>query len=384
MTQHEREDEMDRSPIIAFEVHTLSGEAPESRGPFTPAGRLTSRYLRVVTKHGYEGMYGPIDEETVPSLLNIIGPFVMGRDGLAIADLWDAMARSHRHSRHGHYKMALSAVDNALWDLRGQALGLPVWRLLGGGSRSKIPVYASTLGAKLDDDSVRRIALETHAAGFEGQKWFPRLGPKDGERGLRRSVAIVRAVRDALGADADIMVDAGGGDWDLSYALRWSRQVADLHPTWLEEPFRPHELESYRGLSRFGIVPLAAGEHLYDLSELAVLLGTGSITTAQCDPEWCGGVSELVRMCAVAQTFGVSIIPHGHGMHAAFHVIASQSTAVCPKGEYLINVMPDRHHFEVSPPTPIAGLVTLPEAAGFGIELDPARILARTIAVPSA
>lgn len=367
-----------RSMISAVEVHTFTGAASESRGPFTPAGSLTSKYLRIATADGLEGFYGPIDDETLTPLLRFIGPQIIGCDALAITDVWHTMA-THRHGRHGHYKMALSAVDNALWDLRGKAYDSPVWRLLGGGARTQVPVYASALGSALDEDSVARTALDIRDAGFEAQKWFPRTGPADGEAGFTRNISLIRTLRETLGDGADFMIDAGGSGWDLLYATRWSRHVAEFTPTWLEEPFRPDQLSAYRSLSQFSLVPLAAGEHLDDRSELAEYLAAGVLSAVQCDPEWCGGVTELVRMCALAATAGLPVMPHGHGLHAAIHVVASQPVDVCPKGEYLLNVMPDRHHFELDPLRPVDGKITVPDRPGFGILIDESKVQARGI-----
>ena len=108
-------------------------------------------------------------------------------------------------------------------------------------------------------------------------------------------------------------------------------------------------------------------------------LTEGSLAVLQTDPEWCGGVTELVRICGLAETFGVPVIPHGRGLHSALHVIASQSPGVCPMAEYLLRSMPDRHHFEVSPPAQVGGSFDLPRKPGFGIELDAAKIDTRRI-----
>lgn len=370
---------MNRSTIAAVEVHTFVGTAPEARGPFTPGGQILSKYLRIVTSEGLEGFYGPIDDEVLTPLLHFIAPLIIGRDALAVTDVWHAMA-AHRHGRHGHYKMGLSAVDNALWDLRGKFFQMPVWQLLGG-VRSEVPVYASALGCALDTESVRQAALEIRSEGFAAQKWFPRLGPSQGESGFERNISLVRTLRETLGESADFMIDAGGSEWDLLYASRWSRRVAEFAPTWLEEPFRPDQLSAYRRLADSGILPLAAGEHIYDRSELVEYLNPGVLSVIQCDPEWCGGVTELLRMCSLATAFGLTVMPHGHGLHAAIHVVASQPADFCPRGEYLLNVMPDRHYFEFDPLVPVGGKIALSERPGFGIVIDDSKVESRSIQV---
>lgn len=107
------------------------------------------------------------------------------------------------------------------------------------------------------------------------------------------------------------------------------------------------------------------------------ILSERILAVLQADPEWCGGVTELVRICALAETFGVPVIPHGHGLHAAIHVAASQSPGTCPMTEYLYRVMPGRHQFEATPPEPVSGAFPLPRQPGFGIQLDEHRITGR-------
>lgn len=343
------------------------------KNPFGAGGSMTARYLRIGTDAGVEGIYGPIDAEVVAPLIAQIGPRLIGRDALAVTVTWDALDRVDRHARHGHFKMAMSAVDNALWDLRGRVFDAPVWQLLGGSARESIPAYASMLGTPLDEDSVVEQVRWAKGEGFEGQKWFLGDGPSDGEQGLRRNVDVARSVRRSIGDEADMMFDVFRG-WDLAYAKAWTRRVEDLHPTWLEEPFLPSHFAAYAELHRATSVPLAAGEHLYDRNDLVPYLNDGILAVVQSDPEWCGGVTELVRICAMAELHAIPMIAHGHNIHAALHVAASQSPIVCPKVEYLVNIVPLRHFFEIDPPVAIGGSVDIPRRSGFGIELDSSKI----------
>jgi L-rhamnonate dehydratase len=352
---------------------TVTGGAPR---PAT--GPAQSLYLRIATDRGAEGLYGPIDREVTWALLEQLAGFLIGQDALATSIVWDKLERLDRHARHGHLKMAISAVDNALWDLKGRVLGVPVWQLLGGSSRPRIPAYASMLGTSLESDVIHEKAAEIAADGFAGQKWFLSDGPGGGPEGMKRSVRVAEDVREAVGPDQQIMFDVFQG-WDLAYARAWAQRVAPIQPTWLEEPFPPNRYPAFAELHRSTGIPLSAGEHLYDRADVLPYLNDGTLAAVQSDPEWCGGVTELVRICALAETFAVPVIPHGHGLHAALHVVASQSPATCPKIEYLVRSMPNRHHFEVSPPVPVGGTVALPQRPGFGIELDDAKIDERTL-----
>ena len=105
----------------------------------------------------------------------------------------------------------------------------------------------------------------------------------------------------------------------------------------------------------------------------------GALAVVQCDPEWCGGITELQKICTLASIYDVPVIPHGHSVHTALHLIASQPPAVCPLAEYLILKMRSYHHFEKTPPAPVRAHFQLPDAPGFGIELDDAKIESRAL-----
>jgi L-alanine-DL-glutamate epimerase-like enolase superfamily enzyme len=341
----------------------------------TPVSAL---YLRVRTKGGAEGLYGPIDHECVPVLLRDLAPLLAGRDAIAVEELWDRMHRQNRHGRAGHYMMATSAADNVLWDLRGRLLGLPVFRLLGGG-RDRVQVYASCLGFSLEEGRAEEKAKALRAQGFRAQKWFLAHGPAEGRQGLLLNVALVRRLREAAGDETDLMFDAFMG-WDLPYALAWAQEAEAFHPRWIEEAFPPDRLESFAALRAATSIPVASGEHFYGRWEAERYLRARAIQVVQADPEWCGGTSELVRIATLASAHDAHVVPHGHSLHAALHVVASQSPATCPMGEYLLVKMaladhPWYHgHFEREPLRLDRDEVLLPERPGFGIALDPAKV----------
>lgn len=361
-------------PITLYAEHRPPARQPPAERP----DQLISLYLRIRTDQGLIGCYGPIDHEAAWPIVDLYADFLVGQDALAGTVLWDKLERLNRHARHGYLKLAISAIDNALWDLRGRVYDAPVWQLLGGASRDRIPAYVSTLGTSLEPELVAATSARLKAEGFDGQKWFFADGPGDGPDGLTRNVELARVVRETVGPDFPIMFDAFMG-WDLAYARAWIDRVRDLRPTWLEEVFLPNRVEAFIELHRSTGQPLSAGEHLYDRPDVLPFLQSGALAVLQCDPEWCGGVTELVRICALADTFAVPVIPHGHGLHAALHVVASQSPATCPKVEYLYRTMPNRHHFEKHPLTPEGGSFALPQGPGFGIELDESKITSREL-----
>ena len=335
-------------------------------------------YLRITTGGGGFGLYGPIDREAATIALEDLRSFVIGKDALAGEALWDEMYRSNRHSRAGIFLMAISAIDNALWDLRGRHYGVPVYRLLGGPTRESVEVYASCLGFSLEPEAVRKRCLILQKEGYRYQKWFLAYGPGSGPEGMRKNVELVRILRETLGDDTELMFDSFSG-WDLSYALEWAHQVEKYRPRWMEESTHPEKLESFAILRRSTTIPVASGEHFYGRWEVERYLQAQALSVVQADPEWCGGISELLKIGTVASLHDVPVIPHGHSIHAALHVIASQSPMTFPLAEYLILKMKNYYHFEIHPPVVNKAHLALPEGPGFGIELDPAKIESKEV-----
>lgn len=348
-------------------------EYHDSKQPKKASAAVSALYLKLQTDVGVEGIYGPIDNEAAIVVDQQLKTFVIGRDALAGETVWDQMHRSNRHSARGHFMMAISAVDNVLWDVRGRYFEAPVYRLLGGPTRSHAEVYGSSLGFSLEPEAVHKKSRELKQEGFRNQKWFLGYGPGDGSDGLAKNVSLVRGLRDAVGDDVQLMFDAFMG-WNLDYAIDWAKQVEKFRPRWIEEAFHVEKIDSFVELHRATSIPIASGEHFYGRWQAHEYLKARAISVVQADPEWCGGVSELVKICNLASLYDAQVIPHGHSIHAALHVVASQSPMTCPLVEYLITKMRSYYHFEKTQLTPVNGKIALPETPGFGIELDPAKI----------
>jgi L-rhamnonate dehydratase len=340
--------------------------------------RTNAIYLRIKTANGPEGLYGPIEHDAALVVQTDLRPFLIGKDALAGETLWDQMYRSNRQSRDGFFMMAISAVDNTLWDIRGKVYGVPVYRLLGGPTRASVEMYASCLGFSLEPEAVRTRALAIQKEGFRYQKWFIGYGPGSGPEGMRKNVDLVRILRETLGDDTELMFDSFSG-WDQDYALEWAHQVEKYRPFWMEESTHPEKIESFAAMRRSTTVPIASGEHFYGRWEVERYLSAGALNVVQADPEWCGGVSELVKIGTVASLHDVHVLPHGHSLRAAIHVIASQSPMTFPLGEYLINKMRHYYHFESNPLVPDRAHIALPTGPGFNVQLDPARIESQTV-----
>jgi L-rhamnonate dehydratase len=350
----------------------------DSANPKKISSAISALYLKIRTDGGVDGLYGPVDKEAAIIVDQQLKGFLMGKDPLAGEALWDQMYRSNRHSRRGLFLMAISAVDNAIWDLRGRYFGTPVYRLLGGPTRPNVEAYASCLGYSLEPDKVRARSVEFRDSGFRFQKWFLAYGPGDGPAGLKKNVDLVKTLRESVGDDVELMFDAFQG-WSLDYAISWAKQVEQYRPRWIEEAFPADKVETFAQLRRSTSVPVASGEHFYGRMEVHDYLKAGAVSVVQSDPEWCGGITELVKTCTIASLFDAQVIPHGHSLHAALHVVASQSPGVCPLAEYLVTKMQSYYHFEKYPLAPVRGRFALPERAGFGIEFEDGKVEKRTL-----
>lgn len=340
-----------------------------------PAGRhtVTALYVEIHTDAGVSGVFGPIEDEQAYIIRRFLRPFLIGRDPLATEALYDQMIRLNRHGRSGLFMTGVSAVDCALWDLKGKAWGQPIYRLLGGPTRSTVPAYASMLGHSIEPQAAALVALQYKALGYAAQKWFFRYGPGDGEAGKLKNAALVRALREALGAHYTLMMDAFMS-WDLSYATEMARTLEPYNLTWLEEPLPPERVGAFAQLKAAARVPIATGEHVYTRWQVRELLAAGAVDVIQTDPDWTGGITELVKICALASAYDVPVVAHGHSLLAALHVAGAQSPNTVPMVEYLIQHQAHKQHFHTPIYAPVNGEIELPALPGLGLVLDEAKI----------
>ena len=345
----------------------------------SPAGRrLEGIFVEITGETGIVGRYGPLYRMQGQLIRDQLGPFLMGRDAFAIEILHDQMLRLDRHGRNGTFMTAISALDCALWDLKGKALGQPVYRLLGGPSRDRLPVYASMLGFSVDPETAAATAVGMKNEGYPAQKWFFAHGPGEGDAGLRRNLDLAFALREAVGSEYPLMFDAFMG-WDLPYASRMLSGLEDIRPAWMEEPVPPEQFEAFRRLKQaHPSIPLATGEHVYGRWQTSELLATRSVDVLQNDPDWTGGITEQLHICSLASAATVPVIAHGHSVLPALHVAAARPPATVPYVEFLLSFQKEKQHFQSQRLWPENGSLPLPEGSGLGIDLDEARIESRS------
>ena len=334
---------------------------------------LRASYVEVKTDEGISGLFGPIDEQQVFIISTYLRPLILGQDALATEKLHDQMLRMNRHGRSGMFVTGVSAVDCALWDLKGKAWSQPLYRLLGGPTRTEVPAYASMLGFPVKPDQAAIIAAGYQQMGYQAQKWFFRFGPGDGEKGLVQNLELVAALRNTLGDGYALMMDAFMG-WDLPYAEMLVRRLEPFHLTWLEEPLPPERVSSFVQLRQAASVPLATGEHVYTRWQVRELLLSSAVSFIQADPDWTGGVSELIKIADLCSAFDIPLVAHGHSLLAALHLAGARSSHDIPWVEYLIQHQPGKQYFHTDLYQPVDGLIRLPDRPGLGISLDSEKI----------
>ena len=337
---------------------------PASGPPYT----LDSRFLLIDTDQGVTGVCGALDEEDCAIIQRHFAELLIGEDPHASQRIWDKMYRHAIHGRKGAAMMALSKVDLAIWDLKGKLLGAPVYQLLGGPTRKRIRAYASMLGYSVEPTQVVARTRHFAAQGFTAFKWFMPGVPQDGEAGIRRNVEIIRAAREAAGPDALIMFDAWSS-WNVPFTQRMIEASAEYRPTWFEEPVLADLIPQYAELRRGARgVFITGGEHEYTRWGIKALLDAQAVHILQADVTWAGGLSEMVKICALASAYDIPVIPH-HGGWPSTHLIASQTITTCPMQEWLFLAGRPANVFYKYKLVPVDGHIDLPTAPGLTMDM---------------
>jgi L-rhamnonate dehydratase len=257
-------------------------------------------------------------------------PLLIGRDPWDIEFLWQTMYRkTMAFGRKGIGMVAISAIDIALWDILGKSAKQPVYRLLGGRTKPRIPVYASRLYS-VELNELEAEAKRYKKEGYKAMKLRFGWGPTDGPAGMQHNLALVRTVREAVGDGVDVMADAYMG-WTLEYAKRMLPLLEPFHLRWLEEPVIPDDVLGYAELKSYGRVPIAGGEHEFTVYGFRDLLQARALDYIQFDTNRVGGITQARKIAALAEAYSVPVIPHAGQMHNYHVVMASLNS---PMAEY--------------------------------------------------
>ncbi|MGH9452887.1 MAG: L-rhamnonate dehydratase [Terriglobia bacterium] len=246
-------------------------------------------------------------------------PILLGQNPFDVEFLWQHMyRRTLAFGRKGIGMVAISAVDIALWDLMGKITKQPVYRLLGGKTKAKIPVYASRLYSQPLEELTKE-AQRYKEQGFRAMKLRFGWGPADGAVGMQRNLELLRTVRDAIGDGIDLMADAYMG-WTMEYARRMIRMLAPFNLRWLEEPVVPDDIGGYAELKAMNVTPISGGEHEFTLFGFRQLIDARAVDVIQFDTNRVGGLTQARKVAALAEAYEVPVIPHAGQMHN-FHVV---------------------------------------------------------------
>jgi L-rhamnonate dehydratase len=325
-------------------------------------------YVKINCDSKLHGLFGPIDSDQAHVIKTHLAPFLEGRDPLASEKIHDQMMRMNRHGRSGLFVTGISAIDCALWDLKGKYYEEPIYRLMGGPVREKIPAYASMLGFSTEPERAKETALEYKEMGYTAQKWFFRWGPGQGEAGMDKNMALAAGLREVLGENYPLMFDAFWG-WDATYARRMLTLLEQVNPAWMEEVVSAERTTLLADLQLSTTIPLAGGEHVYTRWQVREYLEHRAVQVIQADPDWCGGITELLKIADMCSAFEVPCIAHGHSLLSALQVAGARSRATVPYVEYLIGHQERKQHFFKEKYKPVKGYITLPETPGLGIIL---------------
>lgn len=242
---------------------------------------------------------------------------LVGEDPFNIERIWDILWRSSMYyGRAGIVINAISGVDLALWDLLGNALGMPVYKLLGGATKPRLPSYCT------GNDIEQHLEF-----GFKRLKLAIPHGPADGREGMKKNLALVKRTRELLGPDGDIMLDCWMS-WTERYTIEMAEMLEPYRIYWMEEVLQPHDYAGFGRLSaQIKSTRIATGEHEYTRYGFRQLLENRSASIWQPDVEWCGGLTEMRRIGALAAAYDIPVIPHGGGLNEAVHFITATTNA---------------------------------------------------------
>lgn len=267
--------------------------------------------VRIEASNGVSGIGWA--EDGTGAAANVINThfkqLLIGKDPSEIIKIWDVLFRaSIPYGRKGVAIEALSAVDIALWDLKGKQLNVPVYKLLGGTNNEGMKTYASHL-QPVEMDLFKEEAKAYAEEGYQAMKMRMPGNPKHGLTGINRNVERIEAIREAVGHDIEIMADAYMG-WDLRFAKRMMDAIKPYNVSWIEEPLLPDELEMYSELCRYSSVPISHGENEFTRYGFAQIIWAKAANILQPDVHRVGGITEIIRVAHLAEVAGLEIVPH--------------------------------------------------------------------------
>ena len=269
---------------------------------------MGSFWVEITTDKGVTGlgMGGPAGGFIVE---NHLTKLLLGKDPMDIERNWDILWRSTMsYGQKGVAINAISGIDIALWDIAGKALGVPVYKLLGGATKDRVPSYCT------GNDIEQHVEF-----GYKRLKLAIPHGPADGLEGMRKNVELVKRARQAVGPDGDVMLDCWMA-WTERYTIDMAEMFGPYRVYWMEEVLQPHDYEGMGRLrQKIKDIKIVTGEHEYTRYGFRQLLAHNAAEIWQPDVHWCGGITEMRRIGALAAAYDIPVIPHGGGSHDSQH-----------------------------------------------------------------
>lgn len=314
--------------------------------------------------HGIGVTYHEVGGEAIRELIRLaIAPKLAGRSPMETEALYEENFHYMRGvGRKGLAFCAYSAVDIALWDLKGKMLELPLYRLLGG-TKNKVPIYASGGWTSYSREELVNEAREMVSRGYDKVK--VKVGV-DGGRNPNEDLRRIQAVRDAVGPDIAIMLDANNV-WQAGTAVQFANRVRECGITFFEEPVFADDIP---GLARFKQgtdIPLATGEHEYTRYGFRDLVLAGAADILQGDVTRCGGYTEMLKIIGISQAWNLAFAPHGME-HMHMHLAAAAPNALYLERLFMFEEVVESVYW--NPPRPENGMLELPGKPGLGLELN--------------
>ncbi len=346
-----------------------------------PGWRKNLIFVKVETDagiHGWGEAYSQYDRDTaVTAQLNALGPYMVGRSPFDIKH-FTQFAFDDYAARRGSVELfcAISGIEQAMWDIVGKACQQPVYNLLGGKVREKIRVYANgwSYGMKQPDDYAR-AAEKVVKMGFTAMKFDPLPAPwrtwvpKEHER---RAVSVVKAVRDAVGPDVDILIEQHRRLAPM-HAIRLDKQLAEFDLYWMEESCQAEFPDELAQIRREIGVPMVIGEATYTKTGFRPLLEKRSADILNADVACCGGILELKEIAAMAESFLVAISPHNYNSTLVALASTVHASATMPNfiiTEYFLPFVDFVDKISPNQLKPKNGYIDLPTAPGLGVDVD--------------
>lgn len=341
-------------------------------------------FLKISTDEGIAGWGEPILEgraETVKTAVLELKELLIGKDPRMIEDLWQMMYRGGFYRGGGIMMSAISGIDQALWDIKGKWLDVPVYELLGGSCRDKVKVYG-WIGGDRPKDAVKE-AIARKNAGYQAVKMngTAETGYIDSYKKIDEVVERMASVREAVGEDFSIGIDFHGRV-HKAMARILAKELEAYRPMFIEEPVLPENLSELKTLINHTTIPIATGERLYSRWDYKPLFENGMVDIIQPDLSHAGGITEVKKLAAVAESYDVAVAPHCPlgpvALASCFTIDACCHNAVIQEqsigmqftdGISLTDYLKNPEIFEYK-----NGYMIIPEGAGLGVEIDEEKV----------